>query len=235
MKKKYHCPVHKEDTPSAHVYGNRFKCFGCGARGPITDLGLKPEDANEEKERFVENVAETFEYILSLPVREFRGLRFPCSGVGYYVCWADHSYYKLRLFNPRKSGDKYRSPSGVRKPPLILPGAGESLALVEGEINALSLKEAFPALHVVSPGGAGDFYGKGQEAYVRRYAEFPKIHIFTDNDKAGGQAAIEMKVRLLMSGAQDVRIHLLETDFNDTLVQEGLHGLKARANICLGM
>lgn len=35
--KKFLCPFHSERTPSAHIYGNRCKCFGCGVNfTPIT-------------------------------------------------------------------------------------------------------------------------------------------------------------------------------------------------------
>lgn len=32
------CPFHSEKTPSLHIKGNRFKCYGCGKSGSIIDF-----------------------------------------------------------------------------------------------------------------------------------------------------------------------------------------------------
>ena len=32
------CPFHRENTPSCHIYGNRFYCFSCGRYGDGIDL-----------------------------------------------------------------------------------------------------------------------------------------------------------------------------------------------------
>jgi DNA primase len=35
---KWLCPFHREKTPSFTVKGDRFKCFGCGVAGDVTDF-----------------------------------------------------------------------------------------------------------------------------------------------------------------------------------------------------
>lgn len=35
---KASCPFHREKTPSFHVYGDHFHCFGCGAHGDVIDF-----------------------------------------------------------------------------------------------------------------------------------------------------------------------------------------------------
>lgn len=35
------CPFHMEDTPSFFVFGERFKCFGCGESGDVVDFVKK--------------------------------------------------------------------------------------------------------------------------------------------------------------------------------------------------
>lgn len=37
------CPWHDEQTPSLHVYGRRFLCFGCGKSGTVEELALRLE------------------------------------------------------------------------------------------------------------------------------------------------------------------------------------------------
>lgn len=35
------CPLHVEKTPSFHVEGDRFRCYGCGAYGDVFDLEMR--------------------------------------------------------------------------------------------------------------------------------------------------------------------------------------------------
>lgn len=32
------CPLHADDSPSFHLVGRGYKCFGCGAKGGVLDL-----------------------------------------------------------------------------------------------------------------------------------------------------------------------------------------------------
>lgn len=49
---KFLCPFHDDRTPSGKVYGERWRCYGCGAHGDVIDLvmrmnGLTFQDALE--------------------------------------------------------------------------------------------------------------------------------------------------------------------------------------------
>jgi DNA primase len=99
---------------------------------------------------------------------------------------------------------------------------------VEGEFNALSLAKVTLALDVVSPGGAGDFYSKTAENYLRNMSTYETIYLVVDDDKAGAQAAIQAASKLKVYGAKDVRIKLVEKDFNDELVEKGPESLKEK-------
>lgn len=226
MRKRYLCPRHSEATPSAVVYGDGFYCFGCSARGPVSELGL---EANEKPEpEFVEDVDATIAYIDTLPRKEVRGFQLPYTQRGYYLVYPCRRYYKLRL-EGAESGSKYRGPVGHHKVPFeAVVGRYPRLALIEGEFNALSLAAVEPECDVISPGGAGDFYSRQSDKYYCTYARrYEMIVVIVDNDAAGAQAAIEAKAKLMALGAQDVRINLVNKnrDFND-LLQESKETLR---------
>jgi hypothetical protein len=242
LTKKYLCPKHLEKTPSAVAYANGYYCFGCGAKGDLSELGLPAGERIEIT--YVEDIASTLAYIATLPRKEIRGFSLPYTPRGYYLVWPTQDYYKLRI-EGADAGNKYRGPSGHKKPPFV-PGASSSgygegeasnaprrksdvLCLVEGEFNALSLAALEPSLDIVSPGGAGDFYSATGRKHFPEYAAYPRVDIVTDADAAGAQAAIETKAALITLGAQDVRIHLVEKDFNEILVQDGKEALHAKA------
>ncbi len=41
---KFVCPFHDDRTPSGKVYGERWRCYGCGAHGDVIDLVMKLRD-----------------------------------------------------------------------------------------------------------------------------------------------------------------------------------------------
>ncbi len=228
MNKKYRCPnpQHEDNTPSAHAYHDHWWCYGCGARGKLSELGLK--DGERIEYTYVEDLPSTIAYIKSLPRKEIRGFSLHHNSRGYYLLWPSEDYYKLRV-EGAEAGSKYRGPSGHKKPPFVAARFSESvgrLCLVEGEFNALSLAALEPAADVCSPGGAGDFYSATGRKHFPEYARYETVHIVTDADAAGAQAAIETKAALVALGAQDVRIHLVEVDFNDVLVKQGKEALR---------
>lgn len=226
MSKKYLCPKHREDTPSANAYSDHYYCFGCGARGPLSELGLPAGERIEIT--YVEDVAATIAYIESLPRKEIRGFTLPYNSRGYYLVWPTRDYYKMRI-EGADSGSKYRGPSGHKKPPFCANSGGfSSLVLVEGEFNALSLAALeLQNMDIVSPGGAGDFYSKSGAHYLRDYAKRSRVDIVVDADKPGTIAAIETKAKLGRLGCPEVKIHLVERDFNDIHVQDGKEALRA--------
>lgn len=226
MTRKYLCPKHREDTPSANAYSDHYYCFGCGARGPLSELGLPAGERIEIT--YVEDVAATISYIKSLPRKTIRGFSLHFSPRGYYLLWPTEDYYKLRI-EGAEAGSKYRGPSGVKKPPFTVrknSSGSDRLVLVEGEFNALSLATLEGAYDVTSPGGAGDFYSKSNERNLREYARYGAVELVVDADAAGAQAAIETKAKLVTLGCPEVKIHLVERDFNDIHVQDGKEALR---------
>lgn len=227
MTKKYPCPHHEEKTPSAVAYANSYYSFCCGRSGPLSALGVSPGERIEVT--YVEDVASSIARISALPKQEIRGFKLHADDRGYYLLWADGTYYKRRVYGADAS-NKYRGPSGHRKPWFKIPGPSTGrLLLVEGEFNALSLAAIEPAASIYSPGGAGDFYSKGSQKDLEEASRFQEVHVIVDADAAGAQAAIETKVRLVSLGCPDVRIHLVEKDFNDILVINGKEALRDEA------
>jgi hypothetical protein len=240
FKKKYICPLHKEDTPSAVVYGDRFFCFGCRGGGPVSDVGLTPEDleAEESAPKYVENIAETYaKYINKLPMCPQRGLSFPTDSGGYFIAWPTESYYKYRKFSFDKEAGKYRSPVGVKKPPFIIPKNLHSdiLVVVEGEINAMSIDSLSHSYAIVSPGSSGDFYSQNFNKYIDWILSYKHIIGILDNDKAGVKGCIEFKSKLLTMGHTSNNIVLWDKDANDILVTEGKEALNDRMSEELGV
>ncbi len=224
MNKKYFCPRRPEKTPSAHAYGDHFFCFGCGARGSIKELGLEPGERLETV--YVEDVSSTISYIDTLSRKTIRGFSLPFNDRGYYLVYPCRTFYKFRI-ESASSGSKYRGPSGHSKPWFtVVDSMQETVAIVEGEFNALSLGLLEGPFDIVSPGGAGDFYSKSAQANLRKYANYGRAEIICDADAAGAQAAIETKAKLITIGCPEVRIHLVERDFNDILVQDGKEALR---------
>jgi DNA primase len=232
MRKRHKCPLHKESTPSAVVYDDRFWCFGCSKGGPIEQLGLSADELEEETERYVEDVKETYaSYIHRLPLVEHRGLSFPTDSTGYFITWPNDSYYKYRKTGLNVSeGGKYRGPTGVKKPPLIIPKNlhSDTVVVVEGEINALSLDSIPHSYALISPGGCGDFYGRNLDSYFDWLVSYKHILAVLDADKAGIKAAIEFKSRLLTYGHTSNKLSLWEKDANDILTTEGKEALDAK-------
>ncbi len=233
MSKKYLCPKHEEKTPSANAYHDGYHCFGCGARGPLSELGLPAGERIEYT--YVEDLNSTIAYIKLLPGKEIRGFPLHYNSRGYYLLWPSEEYYKLRI-EGADSGSKYRGPSGHSKPPFVAsPSSGvlqsgnvDRLVLVEGEFNALSLAALEPPFDVISPGGAGDFYSKTGQRELLQYARYSRVDVIVDADAAGAQAAIETKAKLITLGCPEVKIHLMDKDFNDILVQDGKGVLRAK-------
>ena len=233
---RFLCARHKENTPSAVLYGNRVHCFGCGANYLASEIDPSiRENIIPMGPRSYENIEETYEYIRSLPKQNIRGLQFPANEVGYYITWPRCDYYKLRLFKkekPRIDGKdddhyaraKYKSPMGHNFK--VWEGQsndGDStLVMVEGEINAMSLCEVpQPNCKVISPGGAGNFLARSfLREYLYKCIKWPKIVIIADQDPAGAKAAIHTFSQLVAWGHKNVVAELWKQDANDLLVKD---------------
>lgn len=217
-------PTHIESTPSLAIYPDGgFFCFGCGYSGRATDIGETPP----EGERYVEDVIPKIDYIRSLPVMAIRGLGFPADDFGYYLLWPNGNYYLFRKHVSDGDGAKYKGPAGVPRPLLDLRSTyRDHLVICEGEINALSLREAAIRADIVSPGSAGDFYSKKADRHLPIYKQYANILLVADRDGPGAKACIELKTRLL-TYTPHVRIKLMDPDANDYLVKYGKKALKA--------
>lgn len=208
------CKWHDDRNPTMHVYADGAYCFACGKQATPQELGMEAHELPPEREP--ENLEESFAYIDSLPKLNMRGLTFPADEWGYFITWADRSYYKKRLFD--ETSGRYRSPTGHEYPPFWVRQEGHnSLLIVEGEINALSVGEVSHGLaDVVSPGGAGNFSGKLARKVLTSYCTYSNIFILCDEDAAGAKAAISLYSQLVSKG-RTVRMKLMQPDANDLL------------------
>lgn len=205
------CPFHKEKTPSVVIYESHGYCFGgCGVI-PLSELGnvrpaaaAPPTDLKSELER-----------IRLLPKSSVRGLHLPVDGDSYYIVWPEENYYKRRKFFPGE-GPKYLCPRGHKKPLFVAhnPKGATQVAVIEGELNSLSLATLNPKFAICSPGGVGNFNEK-----ELNNLHFDRYLLILDKDKAGLEAAIKAR-EILVKRTPYVEIVLMEKDLNQ-LLQDG--------------
>lgn len=229
------CPFHDEKTPSCAVYETHFKCFGCGATGPISKLGdkigfSKPNPFGGYKSK--ENLDVTLPRILKLPKKEIRGLELPYDRTGYYIVFPNHPYYIKRMFDDNDP-NKYRSPKGHEKPrytPLTCPD-NDTVIVIEGQLNCASLYEAklLNNVTITSPGSAVDLNRPKNVAYCLQYS---KVLIIVDKDAAGVAAAIQLRDTLYNKG-KTVAIYAMSEDFNSVLVKCGRDGVRQEIEMAM--
>lgn len=229
MRSRIICLFHAEDSPSLVRLKDGWRCYGACQR---TYTHEEVEKASGSSVDYVkpdadrEDLTESFEYINSLPVADVRGLKLRTSKQGYYIVWPNNEYYKYRLFNP--TGPKYIGPKGI-KPPLFLPHVGQSrhLMVSEGEINCLSLVQAFPDYDHCSPGSASMFNSKELEKNLTKFVAYDTVTVVLDNDPAGIKALIETKSTFLYK-IPFAKYLLLNDDPNEVLVSHGKNELRQR-------
>lgn len=219
--------THEDRTPSLAVYddGSGY-CFACNVYFPNIQEPTRVEVTQKE------DLNERFNYIDSLPFESHRGLRFRADSRGYYIVWPSRDYYKLRLWAPRPGEPKYLGAKGHRKPWFLLDGSGSrTCVLTEGEINALSLKEVYPEVTIISPGGATNFYDQEMKNNVHLFSKYGRLLVLVDEDDAGVKGAIEFH-KLVRPYNTDVEIILMERgqDSNE-LLQSGHERLKAKVGL----
>ena len=212
-------PDHKERTASCCVYedGSGY-CFGCSSY--FKNLS-KPHLINNTPQ--IEDLGSKIKYILGLPKIEHRGLKFHYDNQGYYIIWPDLTYYKLRqwLGNP-----KYLGARGHKKPWFILKGTEDNRCIVvEGEINAISLRESGVNCDLVSPGGVGNFFDQQMKSNLTYFNKYAEILVIVDKEDVSVEAAIKFK-NLCTNRCLDIKIKLLEDDINDVLVKYGKDKVK---------
>lgn len=211
-------PKHNDENPSAHIYEDGIYCFSCG-------YYEKGEYEAERKQP--EELLGKVEYIKSLSIHRIRGLDLPADDYGYYILWPDSNFYKLRTFN----GTRYLAPKGHQQPLLLLEGKNKDLVIVEGELNAMSLKKVFPDLTVCSPGSATQL-----SVHYSKYLNLTNnnVIVIVDKDPAGVSAGISLKKELLKK-RKKVRLIACERDLNEILQKDGEEGIKtwAKENLAL--
>lgn len=227
------CKFHEERTPSCVLYDTVYHCYSCGAHGPLKDLGIADEDL-PLLPRYVEDIVESIKRIMGLPKQSYRGLDLPYDNRGHYVLWPQFDYYKLRQLGAIHNSDKYRCPSGVRKPVFYISTTERDVCcVVEGELNALSAANLGMGIGLVSPGGAGDFYGATLKEFAPTLASYKRVVVVVDNDSAGALAYLKFcewfKDRVPVSG------HLINRDFNEILQEEGKDALKKYVTKLVGV
>lgn len=221
------CPHHQEETPSCVIYDDQYHCFGCGKRGNTSELGVKLGDIRPKDP---ENIGASLSRIGSLPRTTIRGLDLPYDELFYYVVWPTGEYYKKR--DKRGGPSKYICPRGHSKPMFEADVKGRrALAIVEGELNALSFAACDPPFDVVSPGSATEFTSR---KYLQFYAKYDRFIIAADADPAGCTAAISLKKELLKR-TPHVVVHLMGQDANDLLVEKGPDRVRAEMETMCGL
>ncbi len=102
-----------------------------------------------------------------------------------------------------------------------------TLVLVEGELNALSVGEAFPEWDVCSPGSASDFKKDATRRFLLTTVRYYRtLIICTDYDGPGTEAAIHVK-GILVGKIPNIHIALMKRDANEILIENGKEALRA--------
>lgn len=212
-------PDHNDTNASCAVYADGTAyCFGCNKY--FKDL----VDPTPTEPKYKEDINEKLEYIRTLPTASLRGIILPFDNKGYYLVWPSGDYYKLRNWYNTDSGTKYLSPSGHTKPLFKLYSGyyTRNLVIVEGEINAMSLKTISPRYDIISPGSATGFTDPAMVSSLHLLSNYDNILLCVDVDAAGLAAALKLKsMHTLRNLSAIVTIYLMEKDFNELLVEYG--------------
>lgn len=211
------CPVCGKEN---HCYMNfetgLYYCHVCNAQG------------NDWVDKLLGYVANAGENLIGQEYWEKRGFSVREQEqykLGYYApmqryavpyMQGEHVYnITFRHSDPAYQGrDKYLRVPHIYDTHYYLPGADSTLAfIVEGEINAISVKKAYPDATVIGLGG-----GKvAQESILNMLPRTAQVHALIDADKGPSK-----KLKALIPG---VHIHLMNYDANETLVKDGLETL----------
>lgn len=208
------CPFHEDTNPSCEIYEDGYHCFVCDASGPLSALGPEFRDIKAPPKLPPTDLPSELARIKLLPFAPVRGLQLPVDTNSYYVLWPGDTYFKRRLFFPGE-GPKYLCPRGHAKPPFWAhhDSKNSSLAVVEGELNALSLERVLSGWDILSPGGVGDF----NEKLLPMLRGYKRFVLILDKDKPGLDAGKRMK-EMLVRMTPHVDLFLVAPDLNDQLV-----------------
>lgn len=222
MRARIRCPFHNERTASLVRRKHDFYCYGsCSKAYTIQEVAEKgiALDYEEDYDR-EEDIEEKLTYIKSLPLRPQRGLAFPTDERGYFILWHDGTFYKYRRFNPG-TGPKYLAPKGHYIPLFwARKNSNQTLAIVEGEINALSIAKAVETWDVCSVGSATKFNLETLSRYLPEFSRYSRVVVVLDDDAAGQKALNKVKAFFLYK-IPFVNYLLLSPDANEILVEKG--------------
>lgn len=201
-----------------HVYSDGAHCFVCGYNCSLEEVTneVPIEELKKLQKKEPEKVEEKIKEIEKLPKVQTRGLHLHTGNFGYYIVWPDKSFYKLRRYDDTP---RYVGPRG-KQPPLFRieskSKANQAVVITEGELNALSLKAAYPEFlpEIVSPGSATEL-----SRHIKDYLRFKTIIIVVDKDPAGVYYGLEL-VKALRGRNKRLLLIPLEKDFNQ-LLQDG--------------
>lgn len=219
------CPFHIEQTPSCVIYGDRYKCFGCGKHGPISELPESKRPKHVERSSFgprfslasKNRMLARLKEVHKLPCKLIRGFVLPYDEESYYLVYPSGKYFIQRFFEASHA-TKYKAPSNVPKPLWIdNTDKKDLLLLVEGQLNAMVAKKLAPQYAVCSPGGAADLMNK---YYLQTFLQYKKVCIIIDKDAAGVMNASLLKRKLLERDVP-VAVYAMEKDLNDYYTKEG--------------
>lgn len=221
------CPQCGSKDNLARYSDGHAWCFGCNYRE--NGDGTKAVEVTEKDARFVEGE--------SAPIRK-RGLsQDTCAKFGYRVgeyagrpCQiapyrgADGKLCGQKLRFPDKSFMMLGRASGLFGEHLFRDG-GKMITITEGEIDCLSVSQAFgnkwPVVSV--PNGAKGA-AKAIKSSLEFLEKFETVVFFFDNDKPGREAANECAL-LLSPGKAKVVGGIAAKDANDLLVQGNIKQL----------
>lgn len=225
MKIKCLNPKHKDDTPSMEVYPDWLHCFSCGYR--VRSDGVISEEEIEnlkKKQKEPENIEDRIRFIHSLPRQAVRGLSLPIDTSGYYIVWPTGTYYKYRITTGGQN--RYIGPRGHKAPLFELDiKSKETLVVIEGEINALSLSESLQdhqlrTIGICSPGSATEL-----TRHLNIYLTYPRIIVIVDKDIPGVKNGLKLKELLIKKGKR-VQLLACENDINEILQEKGKGGVQ---------
>lgn len=188
-----------------------------------------------------EDLNKTIDRILKLPTKFIRGFQLHYDSDAYYLIYPGLTYYIKRLWEPRGNGDKYRGPTGHKRPlftvrygSYAVPQKGP-LLIVEGELNALSAGSALgtegPIRLVVSPGAATNFC---RPDFLEYYLQFDTIYIIVDKDAAGVLAGTSLRDKLLAAN-KTVVLRAVEKDFNEIYCEQGSGTVRTEIQKIMGV
>lgn len=224
------CPFHSEKTPSLIIYGQHYKCYGCGRSGNTSELpgGSGPLFVEPPKVR--EDLSRSLQVIKSYPKADHRGFSLHATNKAFYLIWPGDIFYKRRLL---EGEPKYRCPSGHQVPLFVARAEGDAVVIVEGEFNALSIAKACPGIAVLSPGGANHFESDYTTlSHLTRILSFSKVLIVADKDPAGAKAIAGLYKHLKLRGRECMTL-LMDRDANEVMLTDGEEKLREIIRVAL--